>query len=234
MPRSLLYLLKLFLFWEIFFSLHRLSFILIYTDKIPEGMFSESLLSFFYSFKLDLSSIAYLMAVPAFLWGIQQFVKKNILNRMNHFFNLALISLVTVLCISNIAMYGEWDALINYNTLIYLTKPALMFPYLSTLQMIGVFIGTAAIISLFVLLFRVMMLMVIPYSTSKMQLKICVISFILPAMFIVMRGGFQQMPVNESSACFSESQFINHAAINPVWHLGHMTLLAWKEPEEKK
>lgn len=229
MLRSLLYFLKLAAFWMIFFTLYRAVFFLVYVDKIPDGKTSEALMAFFYSLRLDFSTIAYLLTIPLLLWGIQQFVKKNFLNRINHYFNLALISFITLLCISNIGIYGDWNALINYNTLFYLLKPTAMFPYFSTLQLIGAFIGIAAVIALFVLLFRVMILMVIPYSTGRMIYKIIIVPLSLPFAFLIMRGGTQSFPINERSSCFSETQFIDHVSINPVWHLGHMTLVAMKE-----
>jgi len=231
MLRSLLYFLKLATFWMIFFALYRIIFLLVYTDKIPDGETSEALMVFFYSLRLDFSTLAYLLVIPLILWAIQQFIKKNFLNRINHYFNLALIVLITLLCISNIAMYGEWNALINYNTLYYLLEPAKMFPYFSTLQLIGTFIGVAVVIAFFVLLFRVMILMVIPYSTGKIIYKLIIVPLSLPVAFLILRGGTQDSPINEISSCFSETQFMNHVSINPVWHLGHMSMMAAEEKE---
>ncbi|MFI5164020.1 MAG: hypothetical protein ACHQHP_02110 [Bacteroidia bacterium] len=232
MLRSILYLLKLSLYWLIFFTLYRVCFLLIYPGRIPHDKLSEAMLVFFYSIRLDASTIAYLIGVPFILWAIQQFIKNNILNRINHFYNLVLISATTVLCISNIAMYGEWNALINYNTLFYLAAPAKMFPYLTTLELVGVFIGVAVVISIFVLLFRFMILMVIPHSTSKMIYKMIFVPVTFPILFFFMRGGTQDAPINETFSCYSETKFFNHVSVNPVWHLGHMVLLAIEEPKK--
>src|ERR1051325_3390299 len=124
MLRSLLFFIKLSLYWLLFFTLYRLAFILIYPGKIPEGKFSEALMTFLYGLRLDASTIAYLIAIPLILWALQQFFKKNFFNRIHHYYNLALIAIITLLFISNIAMYGEWNSLINFNTLYYLLAPA--------------------------------------------------------------------------------------------------------------
>ena len=234
MFRGLLYFLKLSLYWLIFFTAYRLCFILIYPNKIPTGKYGEAWYSFCYGFRLDLATISYLITIPLILWTLQQFMKKNFLNRINHFYNLAMISVITLLCISNIAMYGEWNSLINYNTLFYLVVPAKVFPYLTTLELIGVCIGMAVVIAIFVLLFRVMILMVIPYSTSNRIKKIVVIASLFPVVFIIMRGGTQQAPISEIGSCHSDTQFINHVSINPVWHLGHMSLLALQDLEDSE
>jgi len=229
MVRSLLYLLKLALYWLIFFTLYRICFLLIYPGRIPQGKISEAMLVFLYSLRLDASAIAYLIGIPFILWTVQQFVKNNFLNRINHYYNLLLISLATLLCISNIAMYGEWNALINYNTLFYLVAPAKMFPYLTTLELIGVAIGMAVVIAIFVLLFRFMILMVIPHSTSKMLYKMIYVPITFPIFFLVMRGGTQATPINETFSCYSEIKFFNHVSINPVWHLGYTTFYGMEE-----
>jgi hypothetical protein len=231
MLRGLLYFLKLSLYWLIFFTLYRLCFILIYPGKIPAGHYAEAMTTFLYGLRLDLSTIAYLITIPLILWSIQQFVKKNILNQINHIYNLVMISAITLLCISNIAMYGEWNSLINFNTLYYLVAPAKMFPYLTTLELIGVCAGATVVIAIFVLLFRAMILMVMPYSTTTTKRKMIVIPILFPIVFIIMRGGFQQAPINETVSCYSETLFIDHVSINPVWHLSRMSLQALEEPD---
>lgn len=231
MGRGLLYFLKLALFWLLFFTLYRITFILVYPSKTPEGKFPEALMSFLYGLRLDASTIAYLISIPLLLWALQQFLKKNFINHINYIYNITMISAITVLCISNIAMYDEWNSLINYHTLFYLAAPAKMFPYLTTLELIGVCIGVAVVIAVFVLLFRVMILMVIPYSTSNMIRKLIIIPILFPFLFIIMRGGTQQMPINETFSCYSDIRFIDHVSINPVWHLGHMAITAMNEEE---
>ena len=142
-----------------------------------------------------------------------------------------MISVVTLLCISNIAMYGEKNSLITYNTLYYLVAPAKVFPYLTTLELIGVCIGAAVVIAFFVLLFRIMVLMVMPYSTTNISRKIIVISILFPVIFIIMRGGVQSVPIDETASYHSESIFINHVSLNPVWHLSRLTLIAIDKPD---
>lgn len=220
MLRSLFFFIKLSGFWLIFFTLYRIIFLFTYKEKIGEGKFLEALLVFLYSLRLDVAAITYLISIPLILWTVQQFVKKNFLNRIHHFYNLALIAAVTMVCISNIAMYGEWGNLLNSNALYYLIDPVKIFPYLNTLQLVFVMLGVAMIMAVFLLLFRTMLLMAIPYSTSKTIHKMIIIPLIYPVVFFLARGGFQEIPINETFACYSENKFLNHISINPVWHLG--------------
>ena len=126
-------------------------------------------------------------------------------------------------------MYGEWNALINFNSLYYLIAPAKMFPYLTTLELVAVIIGVVVVMALFVLLFRILILMVLPYSTGKLSHKIIIISVAAPIVFLIMRGGTQSTPINETFACQSDIKFVNHVSVNPIWHLGRTAFLGVEE-----
>lgn len=228
MRRSLIYFIKLFLYWLLFFILYRTIFVLCYPGRIPDGKFLESLLVFWYALRLDASAIAYLISFPLILWAVQQFVKKNLLNRINHYYNLAMIVAAALLCMADISLFEERNSLLDYSSLLLLT-PAKIFPSLTTLELIGVFIGIAAIIAIFVMLFRVMMLMALPYSTSTLLRKLIVIPILYPVTFVVMRGGFGQTPISENDFRFSDVEFFNQASINPAWHLGHSVFQTKKE-----
>lgn len=237
MLRSLLYFLKLIIYWLFFFTLYRICFLIIYANKIPDGTLSESLMVFYHSIRLDFATIGHLIFIPFVIWALQQFTKANLLNHINYIYNVILIISITLLCISTIALYDEWNALINYNTLHYLISPAKIFPYLSTIGLIIVSIGAVVVITIFILLFRLLILMVIPYSTEKMIYKIIILPIAFPLLVIMMRGGVTANSINERSACFSKTKFFDHISVNPVWHLSHMTALAieaYSQPDQEK
>jgi hypothetical protein len=228
MRRSLIYFTKLILYWLLFFSLYRVCFILIYSHQISGHTFLQGLIVFYHSFRLDMATIGYMILFPFVMWVIQQFFKDNFLNHIHYVYHIILISASTLLCISTIALYGEWNTLINYNTLHYLISPSKMFPYLSTWELVAVAGGAALVITLFILLFRLLILMVIPYSTRKPIYKIAVIPIAIVLLIVMMRGGFKYSSINEKSAFFSPVKFYDQVSVNPVWHLSYMTALAIK------
>lgn len=229
MVRGLLYFVRLSLYWMLFFFVYRILFLFIYPGRILKGEITEALYVFIFSIRIDMSTIAYLICFPAILWGLQQFIKKNFLNLINHFYNIVLIVSLSAVCIANIVTYESRGRLISFNTLYYLISPSQMFPLLSTFELIAVTIGFVAIIAVFILLFRVMILMVMPYATTTVLRKIVFVSLVFPTLFIFMRGGLQPIPINESSAYYSDTEFLNHVSVNPAWYLGKKTLLAFKD-----
>ncbi|MEO6675526.1 MAG: LTA synthase family protein, partial [Ginsengibacter sp.] len=59
-----------------------------------------------------------------------------------------------------------------------------------------------------------------PVTTIKF-LQIMVQLLLIAFLLIPIRGGFQQIPVNQSNVYFSDKIFANHAAVNVPWNLVH-------------
>ncbi|MFH1005755.1 MAG: hypothetical protein V1781_09755 [Bacteroidota bacterium] len=221
MIRSLLFLAKLALYWLIFLTLNRIIFLITYSGNIPEGKFIEAILSFYYAIRLDASVIAYLIFFPMILWAVQQFVKKNFINHINYYYNLAMIVVLSLFLTINMIAYGKTGTHINLLTLEYITHPVEAFYLLTAWQNIEVFIIISLVIVSFTLFFRRMILMVIPFTTNPIVFKVIAIPIIVPFIFLILRGGIQQQPINKTFVYYSDVQFFNDAAVNPIWLLGH-------------
>ena len=117
------YLIKLIVFWLLFFAFFRLLFVIYHHAKIPDGEHSKTVLAFLYALRLDLSAACMAVFIPYILWSVQQFFKRRIIHQVNIFFNIFLIILVSVVSIANIKMYGEWGTLLNARALHYLLYP---------------------------------------------------------------------------------------------------------------
>ena len=132
-----------------------------------------------------------------------------------------MIVILSLFLTINMIAYGETGTHINHLTLEYITHPMEAFYLLTAWQNIGVVIIVSLVIAFFILFFRRMILMVIPFTTNPMWFKIIVIPVLLPLIFFVLRGGIQQQPINKTFAYYSDVQFFNDAAVNPIWLLGH-------------
>src|SRR5690349_21125891 len=64
MFKSLLFFIRYFLFWQLFFFIDRLIFLLINSKKIAMVPFSETMATFYHAIPLDLSMTAYIVVVP--------------------------------------------------------------------------------------------------------------------------------------------------------------------------
>jgi len=83
-------------------------------------------------------------------------------------------------------------------------------------------IGGLFIISvLVILIYRVFLLLFRKplYSLEKSRASLLVMSLLFLVLFVPIRGGVGVSSLTISSAYFSQKQFANHAAINPVWNV---------------
>lgn len=64
MFKSLIFLIRFYIFWLLFFFVDRLMFLLIYHKKLAMVPLSETMATFYHAILLDLSMTAYLAIIP--------------------------------------------------------------------------------------------------------------------------------------------------------------------------
>ena len=222
------YLIKLVIFWLIFFFCSRIIFIAYHFKKIKHLSQSEILESLFAGIKLDLSITAYLIIIPFIIWSLKNFINKLILDRINLYINIFLIAVCSIIIISNIKIYEEWDSLLNYRAITFMKYPQEVFNNLKTGETVFILIFILSIISFWTWLFNKKLEQINVSSDKKILHKTLLLLFIPGFIVLGLRGGFQVVPINESSAYFSTHKILNHIAVNPVWYLGDNILKSTK------
>ncbi|MFL5762407.1 MAG: hypothetical protein ACJ77K_00610 [Bacteroidia bacterium] len=214
------YLLRLALFWFVFFALFRVLFIIYHHARIPDGQHSETSMSFLYALRLDLATTCALMIIPFFLWALQQFNKNRMIHRVNLVYNYFVISLASILSIFNIKLYGEYGTLMNSEDLVYLLYPKEAQAFLSLWSFFLLLAASAFFAYLGIQSYRRNITSFsVPYENKKSRLaQLIVISI---ALFLGLRGGIRALPVNQEDSHYSGVQINNDIATNNLWYLGH-------------
>lgn len=220
--QALLYPFRLLGFWLLFFGIWRVVFIAFHLDKIPADSTGEILTAFLYGLRTDSATAGYVAIIPLLLWIIQQFIQTRIVSIISSWCNGILIVALSIILAANVQLYTEWGTLINSRALWYFSRPSEVMNFLSGAEMASITAGIVLVSACLMFVFRWFRLGSLPYFEKKYALKIVAVPILLLMNVILMRGGFQQIPINESSSYFSLRPFLNHAAINPVWHLGRM------------
>ncbi len=217
------YLFRLIIFWILYFAFFRVLFILYHHTKIPDGQHSETGLSFFYALRLDLSAACAATLIPYILWILQQFYKRRLIHRINLAFNILLITIVSILSIANIKMYGEWGTLLTARAFSYLLYPKEVLTYISLWSIL--LLVTSCIIFAYIG-FKIYRKYITNFSYPIENKKIRILQIIILPILLVIgyRGGLQLAPVNESSAYYSNLQINNQIATNNIWYLAHSIL----------
>ncbi|MES2590398.1 MAG: LTA synthase family protein [Bacteroidota bacterium] len=214
------YLLRLLIFWLLFFALYRLVFIIYHHTKIPDGQHSETGLSFLYALRLDLSAACVAITIPYILWTFQQFYRSRFIHNINLAFNIACITIVSILHIANLKMYGEWGTPLSARAFSYLLYPKEVLSFISIWSVLLLLSVCGVFTYIGIKLYR-KFIVNFSYPVENKKWKIVQIVIIPALLIVVYRGGFQLAPINESSSYYSNLQINNHIATNNMWYLAH-------------
>jgi phosphoglycerol transferase MdoB-like AlkP superfamily enzyme len=206
---------RLFLFWLIIFQIARISFSLFLLATTDGVSGAELLKALFYGIRLDISTACYLSAVPLLLYLVQTFYPP-LIKVVRLFLGLELFTLI-ILLLANIQVYRAWGTLINRRAVTFLADPSAIMDSLSGIQIIGIAVFFTLIFSIAYYCLNRFVLSFVSDSgiTAKNIIVRLVFILLLP---LGIRGGVQQIPVNESAVAFSADMRVNNAAMNPAWY----------------
>lgn len=210
------YPIRLLLFLELTFILFRIAFVVIvfFKDKTIDAIEIPSL--FFHALRLDLAAISYVAALPILTWIIFQYTNLNLLLKIKNVFLFFVLPILAIILFSNLIIYFAWGTIINARAVSFLSSPKEVIASLSSIQLILFII---IVIGLSIGILTIYQKKIKSQFSQPLILNkhfIVLWLFILP---ISIRGGIQQIPINESVCMFSKNENTNLATVNPFWYL---------------
>ena len=218
---SLLFILKLLVFWLIVFESGRLLFSAHNWNVVSTLGFSEWLSVFIYSIRLDLATASLLSIIPSIFLLIYLWKQHRIFKLIGTFFIvLELIAVIGIIA-GEINAYPEWNHKLTTRVFMHFLHPDEVVRT-ADWSMILFFILYSAILAFCALfLFRKWLLPseLSPTNSIKPGFLPLVSSqvFSIVFLFIVGRGGIQQIPINTDAAYFSKEYAANDLSVNPVY-----------------
>jgi phosphoglycerol transferase MdoB-like AlkP superfamily enzyme len=178
--------------------------------------FTDMLQVTWHGLSLDMSMSLYLIIAPFLCALVSVYVKKiGILRNILKVY-YAIISLALALAfVADTSLYAFWNFKLDASCLQYLETP--------TEAMASVSGGYLLVRLLLVILLTVLFYWVYtrPHWNifpSRMRLVETIIAILfIPLMVIGIRGGLSESTTNIGQVYYSQNQFLNHAAINPVF-----------------
>jgi phosphoglycerol transferase MdoB-like AlkP superfamily enzyme len=217
------YLLRIALFWLVFFALFRILFIAFHNDRLPDGYLFNTFLGLFAGIRLDISTISYILLFPFLLWTIQQFYRHRSIQWIAHAYNVILIFALSLVCIGNIRLFTEWGTLLNARALRYLAYPQEMMHFATPASILMAVFAWLIISVGLTILYRSLGIH-FSYPVEKRWMKAGQLILFPVLLLVGVRGGVQLTPVNESAAYYSQFPINNKIATNPVWYLVHSVI----------
>ncbi|TCC90456.1 LTA synthase family protein [Pedobacter frigiditerrae] len=221
MFKSLIFFVRFFLFWLLFFALDRFIFLFIFHKKLRGIPLGEKALAFYHGLRLDLSMTAYLAVIPLLVFTYCYFTKKTAINfKWVSIYNKVLIALFGFFSIVNFNTYREWGIKINYSALapiVETPKEAMASsgssPFMFSMFILAILVGSGFYLN-FILIKKQ-----INFVKTPVWIKPIVAILLLGINFLIIRGGVDVAPNNQSMAYYSKYEVLNHAALNTEWNL---------------
>ncbi len=215
---------KYILFWLFVFFIERITFFVYHFDKIKTDLFEEYLLIFAKGLWLDLSMVGYFLLLPILLLILNLFIsKKNIINNIINIYSTILLVFIIILGIIDLNIYSEWGTKIN--------SRAIEFLILSPGEAMASSASSPLLSSFIIILIQFITCYYVYRKIGKFEffkenilLQIISIPFFAFLSIMMLRGGLQLSPINQSAVYFSNKNAVNHAALNTEWNLMHSVI----------
>lgn len=214
------YLLRLYFLWLAFFAVGRAVFI-IYLPNDSSGI-GDLLLSFLYGWIMDTSMACYLLAFPLLLTIVSIFGFKKLICQILNVYHWILLVVISFMVVVEIPLFEAWGFKLHIKSAIHLAHPGEMFRTASWGQTFAVLGGTGLLSGGFIWIYHKVvrpLLMRESHRTVLQGLSITLLG--LPLLVLGIRGGFQQIPLQQSDVYFSSSNLANNAAVNTPWNFIH-------------
>jgi phosphoglycerol transferase MdoB-like AlkP superfamily enzyme len=225
---------RYFLFWLLFFELGRALF-LGYQHTATSRLSLATLLGTFgYGLRLDASAAAYVCLIPFVLLLLGSLVPRLPLRGLLNGYTIATGLLLTLLITADLELYRAWGFRLDDTPLQYLNSPQEMAASAGSAPLgllLASLVGLGGV-SWFLYKGVVGRLAELPAWFGRGRAALACLLY-LALLVVPLRGGTQQIPINQSDVYFSRTAFANHAALNAPWNLMSALVLRSEERPPK-
>ncbi|MBN2487042.1 MAG: sulfatase-like hydrolase/transferase [Bacteroidales bacterium] len=218
MKGKLLFLLRQVVFWYGFFVLSKILFLL-FNLQTAAAFIKWWPAVFYHGFKLDFSTIGYILVLPSLLLAISGLIKGKWPIFATQYYSYFLLAILSFFIVADMAIYREWGFRLDATPLIYLKNIRDALASTPKWQMILMLLAVAVLTVIFSSAFRKIVLPVKVNSSKKQWHNFPLFVFITAALIIPIRGGFDTAPINTGAVYFHKEPFLNHAALNLPWNI---------------
>ncbi len=210
-----------YLFWLLVFFIQRLTFICYNSRLFVEPVFLQQLQSFWYGLQLDISAAGYFAVLPFVLLAIQYFIGFPFFEKLIKWYTWILIVLTILISAGDLGVYENWGVKLNFRAIMMLAHPAEVFETIQSAPLFRLILIMLAQGAGCFLLYKLLIAPInVRFLKTLKPLRFSVTMLLMAGIIIIsIRGGVQQIPVNESTAYFSSLPVANHSAVNTSWHL---------------
>ena len=223
---------RYFLFWLIFFALSRAIFLAYQHSATAKLALSTVLSTFGYGLRLDASVAAYVCVVPFLLFVVSCLTPRFPLARLVGAYTVGVGVVLAFLITADLELYRVWGFRLDDTPLQYLSSPKEMAASAGGAPLWLLAAAFVALLGSGYGLYRWVVGKLPPLPAWFGRGRAALAGLLYALLLVVpLRGGTQQIPINQSDVYFSRIAFANHAALNAPWNLiSALTLRAAAKP----
>ncbi|UOG72889.1 LTA synthase family protein [Hymenobacter tibetensis] len=214
---------RYFLFWLAFFVAAKALFLLYHFSKTTSLSGSTLAGIFAYGLRLDASATAYLSVVPFVV-----FILGSLLGRRFPFaflvkgYTAVVGLLVALLSVADLELYRVWGFRLDATPLQYLDSPTEMAASAGSAPVMQLGLCLLGLAAAGIVLYNKIIGKIPALPSHIGRGRAALAGLLYTALLVVpLRGGLQQIPINQSDVYFSSILFANHAAVNLPWNVAN-------------
>lgn len=203
------------------FAMARLAFMVVYSGMIIStgAGLTEVLSAFVYALHLDAATACYLVIIPFLSLVVWLLISGKWIRHFLFWYSCFISLAVALMLGGELGLYSEWKTKLNYKALMYLRHPSEVFNSISTWQFILWFVVIALFMFLVVQVYRRWFAIRIHVVKRRWWYIPVFIILAAPCIGLGLRGGIQEIPINQSASFYSTHGVLNAASVNTTFNL---------------
>ncbi len=221
--------LKLLLFWILIFDFERILFSLHNWTKFESVSWTDWFLTFLHSLRLDIATGGFLSILPLIALVIGFVLSKKWTFSLFKVIVLSEVVLVALIHAGEINAYPEWNHKLTSRVFMHLSNPDEVF---RTADYSMTFWFVIYSVLEIVFGYRIFNLLFKPKTTENQKSILAnlfgALGLFVPltiGLFLLARGGWQQIPLNIDSAYFSNNHVANDLSVNSTYYFANSYML---------
>jgi phosphoglycerol transferase MdoB-like AlkP superfamily enzyme len=169
--------------------------------------------------RLDFATACYIMVIPFIILLVQSLYSPKWINMINKVYTAILCFAYSLAAAGEIGIYSEWKTKLTYKVVKYLSHPTEIYNSSeSRIFILLVFLFFFMFLAGFFAYIKFFAVDIIREKRNFL-FSLVLLLFTPPLMFIGMRGGIQQIPINQSESYYSKHNILNIASVNDFFNL---------------
>ncbi|MGE0079344.1 MAG: LTA synthase family protein [Bacteroidales bacterium] len=219
MKNRLLFILKYAIFWILTFAIYRLLFLVYQLKQTVQIGFSDFINIMIRGAWMDLSLTGYIILLSSVFVALLFFANKKWLSGYFTVQTLILLTIISIISISDFELYRNWGFRIDATPLLYLKTPKEAMASVETFMIIIFIAVTILAIIGFYWMYKKWVANTLQKVENGKWWYAPIFIVIAATMILPIRGGFGIAPMNPGKVYFSQNVYCNHAALNAEWNM---------------